>query len=53
MLVFSSYNEVSDYADELIRAGYGFSVLDDPRPDEEFDLDSFKDMFADWNGREL
>jgi hypothetical protein len=36
------------YAETLKRAGYGFSVLDEPQPDEKFDLNAFKEMFLDW-----
>ena len=35
-------------SEEILRADYGYSVIDEPRPDEEFDLDSFRDMFVDW-----
>lgn len=48
MLVFHAYNEFRDYAQMLVDAGYGFSVLDEPRPDEELDLASVQDMFRDW-----
>ena len=48
MLIFRSYEEIQPYAAELIRAGYGYSVLGDPREKEEFDLDSYVEMFSDW-----
>lgn len=48
MLVVRKYDDVRPYAETLARAGYGFSVLDEPRPDEAFDLDSFKKIFVDW-----
>lgn len=48
MLVFSSYDQVRAYADEILQMGYGYSVLDAPLPNEKFDLASFRDMFTDW-----
>ena len=48
MLIFRTYDEVQSHAEELIHAGYGYTVLDEPRPDECFDLESFKEMFIDW-----
>jgi hypothetical protein len=48
MLVFLDYDEIRLYADKIVQAGYGYSVLDQPRPDETFDLDSFREMFTDW-----
>lgn len=48
MLIVGSYDDVKDYAQDLIDAGYGYSVLDEPGPKEEFDLSSFRDMFVDW-----
>jgi hypothetical protein len=52
VLVVRNYDDVRPHADALARAGYGFSVLDEPRPDEAFDLDLFKEMFCDWGGSE-
>lgn len=48
MLVFASYDEVRSLKDKLLDAGYGFSVLDEPNPGEEYDIESFKAMFRDW-----
>lgn len=48
MLVVRNYDDVRPYAQDLTRAGYGYVVLDEPRSDEMFDLDSFKEMFRDW-----
>lgn len=47
-LIVRSYVEVERHLDKLSALGYGFSVLDEPRPDEEFDLESFRDMFIEW-----
>lgn len=48
MLVVRSYDDVRPYAEALAQAGYGYSVLDEPRSDEAFDVDSFREMFLDW-----
>ncbi len=48
MLVFSSYDQIQNLTKDILAAGYGFSVLDEPSPQEEFDLKSFKEMFIDW-----
>lgn len=48
MLVVRNYEDVRPYLETLARAGYGFSVLDEPRSDETFDLDSFRELFVDW-----
>lgn len=48
MLVVRNYDDVRVCAESLARAGYGYSVLDEPRDDEDFDLGSFKEMFLDW-----
>lgn len=48
MLLFRTYDEVRDVSQALQDAGYGYSVVDEPRPDEEFDLASFQEMFRDW-----
>jgi hypothetical protein len=48
MLLFRAYDEIRDHVQELEDVGYGFSVVDEPRPDEEFCLASFQEMFRDW-----
>lgn len=48
MLVVSSYDVVRNLTDKLLEAGYGFSVLDEPDPRENYDIESFKAMFLDW-----
>jgi hypothetical protein len=48
MLIVRSYEEVQDMLEQLKQAGYGFSVLDEPHPGEDFDLESFREMFLDW-----
>jgi hypothetical protein len=48
MLIVRSYDEIATCSKELISAGYGYSVLDEPSPGEEFDSQSFRTMFRDW-----
>jgi len=48
MLIFEKYEDFCELAERLLDAGYGFSVLDEPGQQEEFDLQSFEEMFADW-----
>ena len=48
MVVVTSYDKVREHRQDLAVAGYGFSVLDEPRPDEVYDLASLQDMFVDW-----
>lgn len=48
MLILRHYDEVRFYLNDVRQSGYGFSVLDEPRDDEAFDLQSFQEMFRDW-----
>lgn len=48
MLIFGSYDEIRQAVPRLLDAGYGFSVLDEPANHEEFDIQTFMDLFADW-----
>ncbi len=50
MLVFSAPEEIHGFERELMELGYGYSVYGEPLPDEQFDLDSYIEMFSDWNG---
>ena len=48
MLIFTSYYSIDPYIGEMIDSGFGFSVQSEPSEREEFDLELFKEMFADW-----
>ncbi|WP_165973593.1 hypothetical protein [Luteibacter rhizovicinus] len=48
MLIVDNYDQVEPHTDEIVRAGYGFSVLDEPHQGETFDLSNYMDMFRDW-----
>ena len=48
MLIFVDYDEIKDFSDELLDAGYGFSVLGEPAPTQTFDRRAFREMLMDW-----
>lgn len=48
MLVFKSFDDFSTRLDDLRDAGFGYAVLEEPRPDEEFDLSLYREIFEDW-----
>jgi hypothetical protein len=48
MLLFQSYDQVREFAEELRGAGYGYSVLDEPPPAEQYDSQAFRTVFRDW-----
>lgn len=50
MLVFDDYEAIRKDVAELATLDYGFSIMDEPSSDENFDLESFKEVFADWAG---
>lgn len=57
MIIVNHHDELRGVASELPSMGYGYSVLDEPLPTEDFDLASYVEMFSDWgwgkiNGRE-
>jgi len=48
MLVFERYDDVKPLADRLVEAGFGYTILDEPRADEPFNLESYMEMTTDW-----
>lgn len=48
MLIFNRNEDIQHYSQEVLDAGYGYSVLDEPANGESFDLDLYKEMFRDW-----
>ena len=48
ILIFERYEDIRGLGQQLVDAGYGFSVLDEPMDHEEFDLQGTKDVFIDW-----
>lgn len=48
MLIFVDGRDLLSCTEQLLDAGFGYSVLGDGSPTEEFDLESFKEMSIDW-----
>lgn len=48
MIIVSNFADLCGRANALIDMGFGYSVLDEPRADEEYDLDSHIEMFSEW-----
>jgi hypothetical protein len=48
MLVFSEYDRVAPFLEEVVDAGYGFTVLDEPRPEESYVREEYVDLLRDW-----
>jgi hypothetical protein len=48
MLIFSRYEHARKFAQKLLDSGFAFSILDEPSEHEQFDLQSFEEMFIDW-----
>lgn len=48
MLIFTSYEEVSPFVNEIVNAGYGFSILDEPGDNEDYNKEEYMELLADW-----
>lgn len=50
MLLVTNYETIAPYADELVRLGFGYSCLSEPRAPHspEIDDESIRDMLVDW-----
>ncbi len=48
MIVVNHYDDLRGISSELQCMGYGYSVLDEPLISEQFDLESFVEMFSEW-----
>lgn len=48
MLVFTNYDDVSPYVDELAKYGYGFSVLSEPGEHENYEMEEYMELLAEW-----
>ena len=49
MIIVTSFDQVKHHMEELLAAGYGYSVLSEPAPGEPLDLEEMKRMFRDWD----
>lgn len=48
MLIFRSFQDMQGFDDELIEAGYGYSVMSEPTTEEEYSPQSLIEVFLDW-----
>jgi len=48
MLVVTDSSNVVPFIDDIIAAGYGFSVLSDPRQSEPYEREDFIEVLRDW-----
>ena len=48
-IVCRFFNDYIDILDELKKLGYTCSSFDEPLPNEDYDLESYREMFADWS----
>jgi hypothetical protein len=48
MLIFLSFEPIRSAGQDLCKQQFAYSVLSEPRPNEKFDLNSYKEMFVDW-----
>ncbi len=48
MIIVSRYDDLCGAASELRSLGYGYSVLDDPLLSEDFDVETYVEMFSEW-----
>jgi hypothetical protein len=48
MLVLSDFSVVRDLTEELVRFGYGYSIMSEPMPEEGYSPEEFIDILADW-----
>ena len=50
MLIVADYSESlkTGWAEEAVRAGYGFSVMSEPEAGEEYERDVSIEVLADW-----
>lgn len=47
-VIFSTFDNIGVPTSDLIDSGYSYSVYSSPAAEEEFDLDSYLEMFVDW-----
>jgi hypothetical protein len=49
MLIFRNFEDIEPFTSHLASAGFGYSVMDEPRSEETFDLESWRETFRDWS----
>ncbi len=48
MLIISKYDQVANHLKELSEKGYGFSVLEEPAENENYERSEYIEMLKDW-----
>ena len=48
MLVFTNYDVVKPHREQLQNLGYGYSVLEKPKENEDYVREDFIDLLSDW-----
>lgn len=48
MLVFTNYDVVKPHREQLQNLGYGYSVLEQPKANEDYVREDFIDLLSDW-----
>ncbi len=48
IIIVNKVDELGADPTDIVNAGYGYSVLDDIPVSENYDLDSYVEMFTDW-----
>lgn len=48
IIISQSFDNFLSFCDELKQLGYGLSVYAEPSPNEEYDVEGYKEMFVEW-----
>ena len=48
MLIVTDYDLIEPHVKQLLKAGYGFSVLEELSADESYDRETYVRMLSDW-----
>lgn len=48
MLIIEEYSRIEPHVSQLRKAGYGFSVMREPRIGQPYALEDFVDVLCDW-----
>lgn len=48
MIIVNRYKDLQGRDGDIVRRGYGYSVLQDPFSHETYDVNLFIDLFSDW-----
>ncbi len=48
MIIVDRFEKLKGLGVELVKDGFGYSVLSDPLPSEEYNLNSYIEMFSEW-----